>query len=67
MSSVAAGKVCLGFFGDPMQQIYQQGIGSVELEAAWESVEEALRTFGPRGACWDASTLFGLTATRFSN
>jgi DNA helicase-2/ATP-dependent DNA helicase PcrA len=28
-------KFCLGFFGDPMQQIYMTGIGEVPLEDGW--------------------------------
>lgn len=38
--SLAGGKMCLGFFGDPMQQIYQQGIISVSPEPGWESVDK---------------------------
>ncbi len=38
--SVAGGKVCLGFFGDPMQQIYQQGVVSVTLEPGWVNVDK---------------------------
>ena len=26
---LSQGKVCLGFFGDPMQQIYQTGVGEI--------------------------------------
>jgi len=29
---------CLGFFGDPMQQIYQTGIGSIVLESSWQAI-----------------------------
>ncbi|MEX2169650.1 MAG: UvrD-helicase domain-containing protein [Pirellulales bacterium] len=29
---------CLGFFGDPMQQIYQTGIGTIAREDGWESI-----------------------------
>ncbi|KRC45936.1 hypothetical protein ASE24_15255 [Nocardioides sp. Root224] len=38
--SLAAGKMCLGFFGDPMQQIYQQGVVSVSLEPGWVNVDK---------------------------
>ena len=34
------GAVCLGFFGDPMQQIYQRGVGAIELEAGWAPIEK---------------------------
>lgn len=36
----AEGKVCLGFFGDPMQQIYQTGVGAIEVEPDWTPVEK---------------------------
>ncbi|WP_414171938.1 UvrD-helicase domain-containing protein [Clavibacter tessellarius] len=29
---------CLGFFGDPMQQIYATGSGSIPMEPGWESI-----------------------------
>jgi DNA helicase-2/ATP-dependent DNA helicase PcrA len=32
---------CLGFFGDPMQQIYQTGIGTIAREADWESITKS--------------------------
>lgn len=38
--SLARGKMCLGFFGDPMQQIYQQGVVSVALEPGWVNVDK---------------------------
>lgn len=38
--SLAEGKVCLGFFGDPMQQIYQQGVVSVPLEPGWRTIDK---------------------------
>lgn len=38
--SLAGGKMCLGFFGDPMQQIYQQGVVSVSLEPGWVNVDK---------------------------
>lgn len=38
--SLASGKMCLGFFGDPMQQIYQQGAVSVSLEPGWLSIDK---------------------------
>jgi DNA helicase-2/ATP-dependent DNA helicase PcrA len=31
---------CLGFFGDPMQKIYMEGIGSINSEAGWELIEK---------------------------
>lgn len=38
--TLAEGTMCLGFFGDPMQQIYPRGIVSVELESTWISVDK---------------------------
>lgn len=38
--SLAGGKMCLGFFGDPMQQIYHQGVVSVSLEPDWVNVDK---------------------------
>jgi DNA helicase-2/ATP-dependent DNA helicase PcrA len=38
--SLASGKMCLGFFGDPMQQIYQQGVVSVSLEPGWQNIDK---------------------------
>ena len=32
------GKFCLGFFGDPMQQIYPTGIGNVVAEDGWLTI-----------------------------
>jgi DNA helicase-2/ATP-dependent DNA helicase PcrA len=29
---------CLGFFGDPMQKIYMEGIGPINREAGWELI-----------------------------
>lgn len=37
---LAGGKMCLGFFGDPMQQIYQQGVVTVPLEPEWVKVDK---------------------------
>ncbi|MEV1026676.1 UvrD-helicase domain-containing protein [Streptomyces sp. NPDC050264] len=34
------GAVCLGFFGDPMQQIYQRGVGPVIPEEGWSQIEK---------------------------
>lgn len=31
---------CLGFFGDPMQQIYSTGVGQIELEPSWKKIEK---------------------------
>lgn len=38
--TVADGKMCLGFFGDPMQQIYLQGVGSIAAEVGWRNVDK---------------------------
>ncbi|MGC4989863.1 UvrD-helicase domain-containing protein [Nocardia salmonicida] len=38
MWAQSAGTVCLGFFGDPMQQIYQRGVGMIEPEDEWEVI-----------------------------
>jgi len=35
-----SGKMCLGFFGDPMQQIYATGIGPIALESGWERFDK---------------------------
>jgi len=32
------GKFCLGFFGDPMQQIYPTGIGNIVAEEGWLTI-----------------------------
>ena len=32
------GNFCLGFFGDPMQQIYPTGVGGIPCEAGWLSI-----------------------------
>ena len=34
------GKVCLGFFGDPMQQIYQTGVGEISPEPGWVTLKK---------------------------
>lgn len=34
-------KFCLGFFGDPMQQIYATGIGAIGVEPGWERIEKS--------------------------
>jgi DNA helicase-2/ATP-dependent DNA helicase PcrA len=31
---------CLGFFGDPMQKIYMEGIGPINREVGWELIEK---------------------------
>ncbi|WP_030940726.1 UvrD-helicase domain-containing protein [Streptomyces sp. NRRL S-646] len=36
----AQGAVCLGFFGDPMQQIYQRGVGLISREPGWDQIEK---------------------------
>lgn len=38
--SIGDGKMCLGFFGDPMQQIYMGGIKDVEPLEGWERIEK---------------------------
>lgn len=32
------GKFCLGFFGDPMQQIYMRGVGEISLDDDWKKI-----------------------------
>lgn len=32
------GKFCLGFFGDPMQQIYPTGVGNIVAETGWLTI-----------------------------
>lgn len=34
------GRFCLGFFGDPMQKIYTNGIGGISLETGWIQIEK---------------------------
>ncbi len=38
--ALADGEMCLGFFGDPMQQIYQQGVVSISLELGWRNIDK---------------------------
>jgi len=33
-----SGTFCVGFFGDPMQQIYSVGVGKIDEEAGWKSI-----------------------------
>jgi DNA helicase-2/ATP-dependent DNA helicase PcrA len=40
VAAQAQGAVCLGFFGDPMQQIYQRGIGVIVPEPGWVRIEK---------------------------
>ncbi|WP_222872047.1 UvrD-helicase domain-containing protein [Streptomyces sp. WAC01526] len=40
VSTHAKGAVCLGFFGDPMQQIYQRGAGAISPEPGWKLLEK---------------------------
>ncbi|MFD8481838.1 UvrD-helicase domain-containing protein [Kitasatospora sp. NPDC059673] len=40
VSAKAQGAVCLGFFGDPMQQIYQRGTGEILPESAWKRIDK---------------------------
>ncbi|MGI5232507.1 UvrD-helicase domain-containing protein [Actinoallomurus sp. CA-142502] len=35
-----AGKLCLGFFGDPMQRIYATGVGSIDLGVGWQDIQK---------------------------
>lgn len=32
---------CLGFFGDPVQKIFMQGVGPIPLDDGWEKLEKA--------------------------
>jgi DNA helicase II / ATP-dependent DNA helicase PcrA len=36
----ARGRFCVGFFGDPMQKIYQQGIGEIAPCPGWEVIRK---------------------------
>ncbi len=36
----AKNSVCLGFFGDPMQQIYQRSVGPISPEPDWRTIEK---------------------------
>jgi DNA helicase-2/ATP-dependent DNA helicase PcrA len=38
--SQESGRVSLGFFGDPMQQIFQRSTGVIELEDGWVTIEK---------------------------
>ncbi|QNJ91354.1 ATP-dependent helicase [Mycolicibacterium fluoranthenivorans] len=40
VASISSGKMCLGFFGDPMQQIYLQGAGKITTEPGWVSINK---------------------------
>jgi DNA helicase-2/ATP-dependent DNA helicase PcrA len=40
VGAAAKGSVCLGFFGDPMQQIYQRGVGDISVEGDWKRIEK---------------------------
>ncbi|HEX8052304.1 MAG TPA: UvrD-helicase domain-containing protein [Thermoleophilaceae bacterium] len=40
VAKAADGKMSLGFFGDPMQRIYPEGIGDIELDNGWARVEK---------------------------
>ncbi|MGK0741312.1 UvrD-helicase domain-containing protein [Leucobacter sp. Z1108] len=33
-------ELCIGFFGDPMQQIYATGAGDITLEPGWEQIDK---------------------------
>jgi DNA helicase-2/ATP-dependent DNA helicase PcrA len=38
--AMSKGKFCLGFFGDPMQQIYVRGVGEVGAEVGWSTIKK---------------------------
>ncbi|MFJ6536786.1 UvrD-helicase domain-containing protein [Paenarthrobacter sp. NPDC091711] len=40
VARLSSGKVCLGFFGDPMQQIYQQGVVSIMPDQSWHKIDK---------------------------
>ena len=40
IASEHSDRFCLGFFGDPMQQIYASGIGEIEPETGWASFDK---------------------------
>lgn len=40
LAADAPPEFCVGFFGDPVQRIYQTGIGAISLEANWEAIEK---------------------------
>jgi DNA helicase-2/ATP-dependent DNA helicase PcrA len=40
VETVAKGGFCLGFFGDPMQQIYQRGAGNIDAEPGWSTIQK---------------------------
>jgi DNA helicase II / ATP-dependent DNA helicase PcrA len=40
VAAQAGNRFCLGFFGDPMQQIYPTGIGPITLENGWLLIEK---------------------------
>ncbi|GAA2784647.1 UvrD-helicase domain-containing protein [Streptomyces rameus] len=40
VATQARGAVGLGFFGDPMQQIFQRGVGAISLEEGWRRIEK---------------------------
>lgn len=40
VAASAPGRVCLGFFGDPMQQIYPTGAGAVAAEDGWIEISK---------------------------
>lgn len=73
--ALADGKMCLGYFGDPMQQIYQQGVVSVSLEPGWRNIDkpENFRSSRRVLTCVNAvrsegdtlQQVTGLTATQF--
>ncbi|GAA2446808.1 UvrD-helicase domain-containing protein [Streptomyces glaucus] len=40
VDSQAQGAICLGFFGDPMQNIFQRGVGSISEEPGWQRIDK---------------------------
>ncbi|MEO5376285.1 MAG: AAA family ATPase [Magnetococcus sp. DMHC-6] len=36
----SSNKFCLGFFGDPMQKIYSNGKGNIQIEKGWKKIEK---------------------------
>lgn len=40
LAGSASPEFCLGFFGDPVQQIYPTGVGDIPLEENWRKIEK---------------------------
>jgi DNA helicase-2/ATP-dependent DNA helicase PcrA len=62
----AQGRMCLGYFGDPMQQIYQQGAGDIGVAPDWVRVEkpENFRSSRSVLACVNAVRVDGDSLTQ---